>query len=175
MAKKNVKYYVSMNSNLLSHDLNVIRNLYVQSGLHREKTGIFLEYMEKIGGDLTPLLIGYHGAALAMQADIVIGNFNKFNTFSSGREKLELAILQDEKDIEIRFLRFMVQSKIPKFINYNNLTEDKKIIFKNLSEIPKINHHVFVTSVFECLLQSQQFTETEKTIIKVYMNMPKMQ
>ncbi len=156
-----------MSSNFSSDDINAIRDLYVQAGIDHKKTDVFLDAVKNFQRS-SALLEAYHGTALAMKANITIDNFDKFNTITRSREKLEMAVKLDKNNIEIRFLRFMVQSKIPKFINYNNIGEDKNLIFKNLSEINKIENPIYVDIIFDCLIKSTHFTNTEKAIIKVY-------
>lgn len=76
-----------------------------------------------------PVFLAYLGAYQTIWANHVINPFNKLSTFNRGKKNLQKAVSLDQDNIEIRFLRFSIQKKSPKFLGYSdNLAEDKKYI-----------------------------------------------
>ncbi len=62
----------------------------------------------------------------------------KLKIFKSGRLLLESSINANPKNIEWRFLRFMVQENAPKVVKYrSNLVEDKSEIINNFNSFDK--------------------------------------
>ena len=46
---------------------------------------------------------------------------------------MEQAVIEEPENIEIRFLRYTIQTNIPDFLNYDNLKEDRQFILENLT------------------------------------------
>jgi hypothetical protein len=82
---------------------------------------------------------------------------------------MESAVKKDSVNLEIRFLRFMMQCKIPKFLNYNNIAEDKYLLINDLSYFSKLDDLSFSMKVFECMLGTGLFSETEQALIRMYL------
>ncbi len=75
----------------------------------------------------------YHAAALTTMANHVFWPTEKLDYFNEGKEKLEKAVNFDLQNVEIRFIRFCVQSGSPSIVGYKeNMVEDKKFILSNL-------------------------------------------
>jgi len=108
------------------------------------------------------LNLAYYGTALAMYADVVEGKYTKYKTFVAGRDKIEEAVNKDKLNVEIRVLRFSVQSNLPSFLLYDNCYEDKLYILNNLTNISDISDVEFVSSVWDMLLKSEILSEGEK-------------
>jgi hypothetical protein len=143
-------------------DIQQLRNYYVQAGKNREKTNDFVAVFSKYNKILDPLQLAYYGTALAMNADIAKGKYTKYKLFVSGRDKIEEAVNKDKLNVEIRVLRFSVQSNLPAFLFYDNREEDKAYILNNLAVISNISDVEFVSSVWNTLLKSGLLTEQEK-------------
>lgn len=80
-------------------------------------------------------LLGYLGAYTMIKANHQINPFNKLSSFKRGKSILEKAIKSLPTDVELRYVRYAIQSSIPSFLGYDqNLKEDKEILeseFKN--------------------------------------------
>ncbi len=71
----------------------------------------------------------YKGALLARKASKLKQPKTKLKVFKEGVILLDNAIEKSPNNLEYRFLRYIIQVKSPKFLNYNkNTTEDKKKI-----------------------------------------------
>lgn len=75
----------------------------------------------------------YKAAMLLMKAKFSFFPFNKWSYFKSGSGLLDRSIKNDPKNIEIRYIRFLFQSEIPKFLGYHkNIEEDYNLIINNI-------------------------------------------
>ena len=77
-----------------------------------------------------PLLLGYKGGATMLMATHVVNPFSKLSYFKNGRIALEKAIQADKNNVELRFLRYTVQTNIPSFLGYNSHLEKDRIFLK---------------------------------------------
>lgn len=76
---------------------------------------------------------GYKAAMLLMKAKFAFFPFNKWSYFKNGLELLDSSIESDPKNIEMRYIRFLFQSEIPKLLGYHkNLQEDYNLIINNI-------------------------------------------
>ena len=89
-----------------------------------------------------PLIIAYFGGLKTMMANTVSNPYKKLKFFNEGKDLIEKAVNENKTDWEIRFVRFMIQCKIPSFLLYNNINEDKKIILEELSKKDKHDNYV---------------------------------
>jgi hypothetical protein len=89
-----------------------------------------------------PLINAYIGGLKAMKANTVSNPFKKMKYFSEGKDLIEKAVNDNNTEWEIRFVRFMIQSKIPSFLLYDNINEDKNIILDALRKKDKTENYV---------------------------------
>tara|TARA_B110000196_G_C21144410_1_gene665725 strand:- start:2594 stop:3085 length:492 start_codon:yes stop_codon:yes gene_type:complete len=87
-----------------------------------------------ISKDVT--LQGYKGVSLMLLARYALSPYKKIYYFNKGKTLLENAIEKDRENIELRYLRYTVQLKAPKFLNYKYaLSNDLNLIMIHLCEI----------------------------------------
>jgi len=83
-----------------------------------------------------PLLLGYRGASTMVMAKYVFNPFSKYSYFKKGKNILESAIKADNSNIELRFLRYTIQTNVPGFLNYSsNKKSDKLFLIKTVSDV----------------------------------------
>ncbi len=117
--------------------LEEVRKKYTQS-VEDEKIAseLLKELEENHGGE--PILIGYRGATLAVMGKHAFRPDKKMSYLKSSQEVLSQAINMQPGNIELRFLRFAIQSNVPSFLGYNkNLPEDKISIINNADNATK--------------------------------------
>lgn len=79
--------------------------------------------------NLTPLELGYLGAAKMVLAKHYFNPFNKLETFNEGRTDLDNALKKDKNNAELVFLRYSCSKNAPHFLNYyQNLDADKTFL-----------------------------------------------
>lgn len=140
-----------------------IRTLYKLAAEQREAAEKMLVLLEPYGRD-APLYLGYKAAAHMMMAKHVGNPFSKMSHFNKGKEMFSSAIESDKDNIELRFLRFSVQSEAPGFLGYNDeLEEDKKMILKGLGTLDEDELKKMIVNY---LLVSKNVTANEKDLLR---------
>jgi|GEM_PF-461937 len=82
---------------------------------------------------------GYQGALLMKKAGLLKKPKEKLNTFKEGRIKLETAIANNTSDVELHFLRLIIEENAPKVVKYKaDLAADREMIIKHYKEMPAV-------------------------------------
>lgn len=84
------------------------------------------------------LFLGYRASATIMMAKHLINPFSKLSYFKKGKLLLEKAIKFDRKNVELRFLRYTIQSNVPSFLNYSDDKENDKLFL--LQSLNRLNN-----------------------------------
>lgn len=142
--------------------IDEIRNLYEKSLKSEDDCEKLIDILEPYKKD--PLYLGYIGCATMMMAKHAFNPFSKLSYFKKGRAMLEDAIKKDEKNFELRFLRFTAQTNMPSFLGYNeSIEKDKKFILNSFSQIKDESLEQYVLPTLE---KSKDLTPTEKEKLK---------
>lgn len=76
-----------------------------------------------------PIFLALVGVGNFFQAKHSFNPINKMTYFNRGRKMLDEAVKLDNHNLEIRFLRFISQKKIPRILGYyHNLKEDENFL-----------------------------------------------
>ncbi len=98
-----------------------------------------------------PLLFGYRGGATMLMAKHAFNPFSKLSYFKKGKLMLESAIKADLNNVELRFLRYTIQTNVPGFLNYNSdINLDRTFISQSL---PKLKDQELQKIISEFLLK----------------------
>ncbi len=90
-------------------------------------------FIEELKNDTSPEAVGYTAAMILMKSRYVKGPFSKLKYFKKGKKILDATISENPLNIEIRYLRFLMQKQIPNFLGYNkNIEEDFEVISNKL-------------------------------------------
>lgn len=91
------------------------------------------KFLDALKNDSSPEAVGYIAAMILMKSRYEKGPFTKLKFFKQGKKILDRDISKYPKIIEIRYIRFLMQKQIPKFLGYNkNIEEDFNVICNNL-------------------------------------------
>ncbi len=86
------------------------------------------------GNDNT--ILCYKGAISAAMAKHSSNNKEKMQKFKDGKNQIEQCIAKDSNNVELRFLRYTIQTNSPKVLGYNKQAPaDKKYILANLNSV----------------------------------------
>ncbi|MCL5127661.1 hypothetical protein [Algibacter sp. L4_22] len=66
------------------------------------------------------------------QAEYKVLPWQKLNTFSKGKTKLEQLIMNEPKNANLRYVRLVIQEQLPKMLNYNADIENDKHFLSEL-------------------------------------------
>ena len=91
------------------------------------------KYISILKDDTSPEAKGYMATMILMKSRYVKNPFSKLKYFKKGKKMLDNDIAENSTNIEIRYLRFLMQKKMPNFLGYNkNIIEDFNYISMNL-------------------------------------------
>ncbi|SHG33397.1 hypothetical protein SAMN05443144_12515 [Fodinibius roseus] len=111
--------------------INKVRLLYLKAAEEEQACETLIRLTESRNASEKPLLLGYKGSATMMMARHVVNPFSKLSHFKKGRNMLEHAIRADRENVELRFLRYAVQTHAPSFLGYDEHVEsDKKFMLQ---------------------------------------------
>ena len=80
-----------------------------------------------------PVILAYNYTGKLMMLDYSNNPFEKYKIFKTKTKQIDSIINTNQKNIEIRLLRYALQKKSPFFLKYNsNLRSDLKYIKSNL-------------------------------------------
>ena len=140
-----------------------VRALYKTAAEKEDAAEKLMERTENSTGK-EPVLLGYKAAAHMLMAKHVGNPFSKMSHFNKGKKIFSSAIEADQQNVELRFLRFSVQSEAPAFLGYrDNLEEDKSVILANLKDLKDEELYKMISGY---LLSSEAVSEVEKEKIK---------
>lgn len=122
-------FFVFVTVSVYSTGIEEIRNNFLTVKTIKEADN-YIQLLEK--SDLKEAN-AYKAALILMKAKFAFFPFNKWSYFKEGSELLDNTIKTDEKNIEMRYIRFLFQSEIPKFLGYHkNIEEDYTFIVNNI-------------------------------------------
>lgn len=122
-------------------------NLFAQDSVMLELRKLFYmatlseSYMSKVDQYMTESeekipFDSYRAMLLFMKAKYAFNPYTKLNYFHKGRKKMEEAVKLYPNDIETRFLRLAIQTKLPSFLGYSgNKKKDKEFLKVHCKEI----------------------------------------
>lgn len=94
-----------------------------------------IEYITKYKKSDSTEIQAYVISLEMKQAEYKVLPWQKLNTFSKGKAKLEQLIKKEPKNANLRYVRLVIQEQLPKMLNYNSDIENDKHF---LSELLKI-------------------------------------
>ena len=95
-----------------------------------------IEILEPYNEKNNALLFGYRASGIMLMAKHLINPFSKLSYFKRGKLMLEKAILFDQKNVELRFLRYTIQTNVPAFLNYSdNKEKDRAFLNQSLNKL----------------------------------------
>ena len=81
----------------------------------------------------------YMASATMQKAQYAFAPWTKYSYFMKGKKMLENYIKEYPEDVDARYVRFLVQSHIPRFLGYRkNIKEDAALILQKL-ELTEMN------------------------------------
>lgn len=119
--------------------VETVRSLFYEASLNKSAAAKFSKALSVVDENSSPVLLCYKGVAEMMQAKHVFNPFNKLAKFKTGKLMIEESISRDPDDLELRFLRFSIQSNLPGFLNYDaQIPGDKKKLINGYSRIKDV-------------------------------------
>jgi hypothetical protein len=127
-----------------------------------EKTESFYKLLSN-ANDSNNVINGYRGAVIALRAKYGYNPMKKYNYCKDGLKLISDAIVKAPDDLELRYLRLLIESNIPAFLGMNhNVKEDKKIILNRINNENDLHLRQMISSF---LLKSDICTDKEKKML----------
>lgn len=144
----------------ISPAIDEVRNQFPEI-TSEEQADNFIEQLTK---NTSSEAKGYIAAMNFMKSRFVKFPFTKFKYFKIGKAGLDEVILSNPKNIEMRYIRYLMQKQIPDFLGYNeNINEDFKTIVAHLDE-SSLNHS-FKLKILSNMLLVNNLTQAERDIL----------
>ncbi|RZK78536.1 MAG: hypothetical protein EOO92_10920 [Pedobacter sp.] len=148
-------------------DVSELRDLFYKAAVNKSSSQKMSKILDKVDDKSTPILLCYKGVSDMIQAKHVLNPISKLSMFNSGKTLIEEAIKRDPDDLEMRFLRFSIQSNLPGFLGYReDLSSDK---LKLVNEIGSLEDEQLKRNIIEYLSSSKYCTEEELKKLKKWM------
>lgn len=131
-----------------------------------EQVEYFIDLLKE---DISAEAIGYTAAMVFMKSRFVKSPFTKLKFFNQGKEILDSNIEKNPLNVEIRYIRYLMQKQIPAFLGYkNNLEEDFNIITTNI--VGSSLAVDFKKEILNNMLLVEKLSEEEKLKINIILN-----
>lgn len=143
-----------------SPTLHDVRIMYHEAANNDDACKKLVAILKPYDEKSDPVLYGYRASATMMMAKYVFSPFSKISYFRKGRDMLQRAVKADDQNIELRFLRFAVQTNLPFFLGYkDHIDADKIFILKGLTAI---EDPVLKSNIDKFMKASNYVSEKEK-------------
>jgi hypothetical protein len=150
---------VSANDNSIQD----LRALYFKASTDKVAADRFLKIMETVPADAKPLMICYKGLAYLLQAKLLNNPYSKYTHFRKGKLMLEAAVKAEPANVEIRSMRYCVQTNAPFFLGYHNeINADEAFLMGAWNNIADQD---LKKKIKEILLGSKECTEQDKAYL----------
>lgn len=118
-------------------------------------------FIMELKNDNSPESKAYIAAMIFMKSRFVKFPFTKMKYFKEGKNLLDETILKNPENIEIRYIRFLMQKEIPSFLGYDkNINEDFEVILNGVT-ISRLNLDLKL-KILHNMLQVKDITVMEK-------------
>ena len=141
-----------------------IRSMYIKANDHEKTCKEMIALLKPYDEKNNPLFLGYKAGANMVMAKHAANPLSKLSWFNKGKKMLESAIKADNKDVELRCLRFGIQSNVPAFLNYkDDIARDKKFI---LQSYPHVKDPVLKKNIVSYMTMWGDLTAAEKALLQ---------
>ncbi|MEO6304734.1 MAG: hypothetical protein ABIP51_16350 [Bacteroidia bacterium] len=143
-------------------DLVKVRDMYYKASTNRTDAELFFKIIPFVSGIDKSIVEGYKGMSFMIKANFDFNPYYKLSYFVKGKELLDNAIKEDPENIELRFLRFCVQTNAPVFLGYSGkISDDKVIIMKYYITLQDVD---LKKRIQEYMINSKSCSKKEKII-----------
>ncbi len=148
-------------------DISEIRKQMLRAINSSKVTDSLYSSLQKINKK-PPLVLAYTGALEALKAKESWNPYNKIKFLNLSFKTVQQAVNASPNDMEIRFVRFSIQSNIPKFLGLSkDLMADKGQIIKQLKQKNYgLADKLFVQNIIKFMVDSKQCTPQEVAFLQ---------
>ena len=154
-------------ANCQNYNINDIRGIFFELTKNSRRADTVLTQLQSLE-EPQPLIFAYISSAQAYLAKNSGNPFSKFSYLNKSRNSMKKAVEGDPQNLEIRFLRFAIESQIPTFLGYSkHVSADKSFILDNLTDfkMPHLDMEVY-SYILRFMTSSKKMSEEEVNYIK---------
>ncbi len=142
-------FLMSFSNYVSEPSLFEIRSLYQQAAANESSCKRLVSLLRNYDHKTNAVYAGYRGCATMMMANHLFSPISKYSNFNTGKNLLEKAIASDGENVELRFLRFAVQTNIPFFLGYkSSINSDKLFVIRSYKSITDLQLKQMIASFF---------------------------
>lgn len=148
-----------------SPEIKELRNLFPLISTSEKA----MEGLKKLstGKSHSPVHMAYSAAAEMASAQYKLNPLSKLSTFQKGKNQLEACIHSNAQNVEIRFIRFAIQTKAPAFLGYkNSISSDKLFLLSQLKSLRNTDSELYA-KICSFLLLHGTLSPTEKELLSL--------
>ena len=128
-----ISFFLIIICNAQTNKLDQIRKLYIEAAQSEENINKLISKCEEYKSKNNSIIYAYRTVADLMLIKYKYNPLYKLKLFTDYSRELDLIVLNNLNNIEIRFLRYCVQKKTPRLLGYNdNLELDYQFIIQNI-------------------------------------------
>ena len=128
-----ISFFLIIICNAQTNKLDQIRKLYIEAAQSEENINKLISKCEEYKSKNNSIIYAYRTVADLMLIKYKYNPLYKLKLFTDYSRKLDVTVTNNLNNIEIRFLRYCVQKKTPRFLGYNdNLELDYQFIIQNI-------------------------------------------
>jgi hypothetical protein len=164
-----IKLFFVLNclSAISNPEIVAIRQQYEIADKTKEQFNKFITVLSASKNLDATTKLGYDGASEMIAAAHAFNPLTKLKYFNTGKKILESAILIDNNNIELRYLRYTLQEHSPSLLAYkSNMQEDKIFLMQNISEKLKQSDSDLFERVTQNFFKSDFLNSEEKAKLK---------
>lgn len=136
------------------------RLLYKQAAGNETTCKNLIARVQSCSAPVDPVLTGYQAAATMMMARYAVNPFSKLSWFRKGRKLLDNTLSQHPHNVELRFLRFTIQTNAPGILGYkDDIPSDKAFLLRAIGQLTDTSLRA---TICDYLQQSKLLTEQEQ-------------
>ena len=126
-----VLLFIAINSYASLPSQKEVRFAFQKAAIDEKSCRDLIKLLDEYNEKNSPLLAGYKASATMLMAKYSFSPITKLSNFFKGKNLLERSIAADTQNIELRYLRYIIQRKSPFFLQYkSSLKEDESILMK---------------------------------------------
>ena len=134
-----------------------------------EQANYFIELLEE---NETVEAKSYTAVMFFMKSKLVKFPLTKYKYFKKGKKQLDSLINNNKSNVEIRYLRFLLQSKMPEFLGYHKNIEDDYLLIINGIESSNLKSDfkikILNNMLLVCNLSVERSKKIKQKLIKIH-------
>lgn len=151
-------------------DMASIRELYTLAIYSKEATTQLLDELENTTLE-EPLKYAYKGATYALLAQFQGNPYSKLESVKTGSSLLDDAVIAAPNNMEVRYLRYSIESNIPSFLPYRKhiAQDESRIVYALIQKKDGIDPEIRM-KVVQYMLKNAQLSPEIKSQLEEQVN-----